>query len=93
MWRPLRQYVYERDGGKCRYCGKIVELYRAHVHHILDLQFSGTNHPSNLKVACVPCHKEKHPFMKDAKEMFMDDAAGGRPMILVDDTRIPKETV
>lgn len=71
LWRPLRQYVYERDGGKCRYCGEVVELYKAHVHHVLDLQYSGVNHPSNLKVSCIPCHKEKHPWMKTVKEMYL----------------------
>lgn len=71
LWRPLRQYVYERDSGKCRYCDCEVELYKHHCHHVLELSNGGTNHPDNLKVSCVPCHKEKHPFMKTVKEKYL----------------------
>lgn len=62
-WRVLRQYVYARDGGKCRYCGVAVELFQCHIHHVQPLQEGGTNHPTNLKVLCVPCHQKRHPFM------------------------------
>lgn len=66
LWRPLRQHVYQRDGGCCRYCGIPVELFECHIHHVAELvATAGTNHPSNLKVSCVKCHKEKHPWMKD----------------------------
>jgi 5-methylcytosine-specific restriction endonuclease McrA len=68
LWRLLRQFVYERDGGKCSYCEKLVELFECHVHHVLELNQGGTNHPSNLKVSCRDCHKDKHPFMKDARD-------------------------
>lgn len=64
LWRPLRQYVYQRDNGKCRYCDTSIELYACHCHHVLELNQGGTNHPDNLKTACIPCHEKKHPFMK-----------------------------
>lgn len=63
-WRVLRQWVYARDGGKCRYCDIAVELYGCHIHHVLPLSEHGTNHPGNLKTACVECHKKKHPHMQ-----------------------------
>lgn len=63
QWREVRQYVYARDGGKCRYCGKAVELFGCHIHHTLPLSEHGTNHPGNLKTLCVECHKQRHPFM------------------------------
>ncbi len=63
LWRPLRQFVYERDGGKCQYCGQTTELFRCHCHHTLPLCEGGTNHPSNLKTLCSPCHHKRHPFM------------------------------
>lgn len=72
LWRPLRQYVYVRDGGRCRYCGQPVELHAAHVHHVLALSEGGTNHPSNLKTACVACHKDRHPFMKTSSEKLRE---------------------
>lgn len=71
LWRPLRQWVYERDNGRCQYCDGRVELYGCHIHHVLELNQGGTNHPSNLKTLCVGCHKERHPFMKTAKEKYL----------------------
>lgn len=65
IWRPLRQWVYQRDSGRCKYCGTAVELYACHCHHVLELGQGGTNHPTNLKIVCVPCHQERHPHMKD----------------------------
>jgi 5-methylcytosine-specific restriction endonuclease McrA len=72
LWRMLRQYAYERDGGKCRYCGDVVELNECHIHHILELSQGGTNHPTNLKTSCKKCHKIKHPFMKDARDKLYE---------------------
>jgi 5-methylcytosine-specific restriction endonuclease McrA len=68
LWRILRQFVYARDEGKCSYCGKPVELFECHIHHCLELSQGGTNHPTNLKVACKDCHKEKHPFMETIQD-------------------------
>jgi len=62
-WRALRRYVLERDGWKCRYCGAPLTEKESHIHHCLDLQFGGTNHPYNLKSVCPECHKGKHYWM------------------------------
>lgn len=77
LWRVLRQYVYERDEGKCRYCGEHTELYDCHCHHVLDLQHGGTNHPSNLKTLCRVCHKKRHPFMLDPLQRICGEGAVG----------------
>ena len=63
LWRKMRQYVYERDRGRCCYCGAPTELFDCHCHHVLELYEGGTNHPSNLKTLCRPCHKRRHPHM------------------------------
>jgi len=68
LWRPLRQFIYARDGGRCCDCGLPVELTDCHIHHVLELQEGGTNHPTNLKTLCVDCHKQRHPFMQDAHD-------------------------
>lgn len=68
LWRPLRQYVYLRDKGECQYCHSKVELHKCHCHHVLELSEGGTNHPTNLKILCVKCHKKRHPFMLTAKD-------------------------
>jgi 5-methylcytosine-specific restriction endonuclease McrA len=68
LWRKVRQHVYERDGGKCRYCGEPTELFECHIHHVLPLSEGGVNHPSNLKTLCKGCHEHRHPFMLSALE-------------------------
>lgn len=70
LWQPLRQYVYERDGGICQYTGKPVELYKCHCHHVLALSEGGTNHPSNLKTSAKKAHERIHPHMLDPLARF-----------------------
>lgn len=64
LWRPLKQFVYERDKGICQYCRNQFRYEVTNCHHVLELFESGTNHPSNLKTVCLDCHRIKHPFMK-----------------------------
>lgn len=68
LWRPLRQFVYERDKGQCCYCHEQAELFNCHCHHVLDLSLGGTNHPTNLKILCRKCHKKRHPHMLTPSE-------------------------
>ena len=62
-WRPLKQHIYQRDGGLRQYCHTQVAYEKSHCHHVLPLSEGGVNHPSNLKTACHGCHEDKHPFM------------------------------
>lgn len=71
LWRPLKQWVYQRDKGRCQYCGDSVEYIKTHCHHVLELSEGGTNHPTNLKTSCVKCHKKRHPFMKSPVEIHL----------------------
>jgi 5-methylcytosine-specific restriction endonuclease McrA len=68
LWKPLKQWVYQRDGGICQYCKAPTEYEKTHCHHVLELSEGGTNHPSNLKTLCHKCHKDRHPFMKNLFE-------------------------
>lgn len=67
IWHKVKQFVYERDKGKCQYCGQPVEYRQSHCHHVLELSQGGTNHLSNLKTLCVPCHESRHPYMKNMR--------------------------
>ena len=71
LWHKMRQFVYQRNQGRCQYCGEPVELFACHIHHVLELSEGGTNHPSNLKTVCVKHHKERHPFMLTAQEKYL----------------------
>ena len=73
LWMPLKQYVYERDGGTCKKCNEPTEYIGTHCHHVLELSEHGTNHPSNLKTLCHRCHKERHPFMKSSIEKLCSE--------------------
>jgi 5-methylcytosine-specific restriction endonuclease McrA len=68
LWVMLKQYTYKRDNGVCQYCQEPTEYIDTHCHHVLELSEGGTNHPSNLKTLCRRCHKQRHPFMKSARE-------------------------
>ena len=56
-WDRLRRSILERDGYRCRSCGKAGIL---EVHHVKDLQYGGTNDPDNLAVLCRGCHIDVH---------------------------------
>lgn len=54
-----RKRIYERDGGKCRYCGKPLELREMHVDHIIPKSKGGGNAESNLACSCAECNRSK----------------------------------
>lgn len=55
----LRERVYERDGGQCIYCGKVIELGEMHLEHKIPRVFGGTNEETNLLCSCKECNFEK----------------------------------
>ena len=53
----VREYLLEKWGRKCAYCGAVhVPLY---VEHIVSKDRGGSNRVSNLAIACQPCNEEK----------------------------------
>ena len=55
-WAILRRAALERDGYRCRTCGKAGAL---EVDHRVSLKRGGTNDLDNLQVLCVRDHKRK----------------------------------
>lgn len=55
----LRWTILERDGFKCRYCGRTAEAAALHVDHIIPVAQGGTNHPDNLAASCSDCNLGK----------------------------------
>ena len=61
-WHDTREYILERDDGKCRDCG--VEYEVMHVHHIVPRKAGGTDDESNLVTLCTSCHTIEHAKMR-----------------------------
>lgn len=65
----VRQYVFHRDGYKCRCCGKAsteTHPLKFEVHH-LETRKKGGNSPGNLVTLCNECHDLYHRGLKDLK--------------------------
>jgi hypothetical protein len=52
----LKQYVWQRDGGRCRQCGTGHELQ---YDHIIPLAMGGATTAENLQILCGPCNRRK----------------------------------
>ena len=56
----LRAFVYHRDGGKCRYCGKGPSKDNPlTLDHIVPRAAGGTDRPDNIAAACRQCNYAK----------------------------------
>ena len=52
------QIQYERQKGKCYWCGEKVDK-GYHVDHVVPLSRGGSNWPDNLVIACPSCNQSK----------------------------------
>ena len=56
-WAALRQFIFKRDGRRCRACGRPAIL---ECDHIQPIDRGGKKwDPDNLQALCKRCHKEK----------------------------------
>lgn len=53
----VKTYVWERDKGKCKECGREKFLHFHHIEHYSD---GGRHQARNLVLLCVSCHAERH---------------------------------
>lgn len=56
--KALRQFVLDRDGYRCRYCGVQVTDKTANIDHVVAWPW-GLTVPLNLVTACRPCNQAK----------------------------------
>ena len=64
----LLNYIYDKTGGYCAYCGKRL-AWRNYgypgaraaweVDHSVPVSRGGTNHLNNLVPTCIPCNRSK----------------------------------
>ena len=71
----LREYLLEKWGRKCAYCGK--EDAPLQIEHIHPKARGGSDRVSNLTLACEPCNRRKgarpvEVFLKDDPERLKD---------------------
>lgn len=52
----LKQFVWLRDGGRCRHCGNQHELQ---YDHIIPVAMGGGTTAENLQILCGPCNRRK----------------------------------
>lgn len=71
--------VYQRDGGKCQYCGCSVPLEKVPmigwagdhkrflwvIDHKTPVARGGTNDPANLALSCLACNQGKGQMTAD----------------------------
>lgn len=62
-WHVIARRVRQRDGYRCRNCGRgggpngTAEL---HIDHQTPRSRHGSNHPTNLRTLCRSCHEARH---------------------------------
>jgi 5-methylcytosine-specific restriction endonuclease McrA len=82
MGYEIREYLLEKWGRKCAYCGKTG--LPLEVEHIIPKSRGGSNRVSNLTLSCHKCNQEKgsrtaaefgHPKIQAAARQPLKDAA------------------
>ncbi len=63
--KRIRFEVFQRDGFKCRFCGKKAEATELQVDHVKPFAKGGTDDPDNLVTTCGDCNRGKSD--KDVK--------------------------
>lgn len=54
-----KERLYERDLGRCRYCGCMLELWQATTDHVIPKKQRGSNKDENIVIACPRCNAVK----------------------------------
>jgi 5-methylcytosine-specific restriction endonuclease McrA len=54
----VRQFVYERDNRRCRWCGR--SNLALHIHHVTYRSQGGQHDPDNLILLCYLDHQLVH---------------------------------
>ncbi|WP_394253533.1 HNH endonuclease [Arthrobacter pityocampae] len=52
----VKQYVMNRDGGRCQSCGSTSEIQ---YDHVIPLAMGGSSNEANLQILCGPCNRSK----------------------------------
>lgn len=90
--KELRYFLAFKTAGRCAYCGvKFVynskDGYKAHIDHIIPRAKGGSDHQSNLMLACPKCNiskkdkdLSKFKMYKDVDKFFYETVDLGKIM-------------
>jgi 5-methylcytosine-specific restriction endonuclease McrA len=53
------QEIFERDGGRCRYCGRVLDPAKWHLDHIIPVSAGGPHIRANVCASCPACNMWK----------------------------------
>lgn len=60
FYKPFtRKNVYERDGGKCQFCGHDVSLNKMTFDHVVPRSKNGKTSWNNIVCSCLKCNTKK----------------------------------
>jgi 5-methylcytosine-specific restriction endonuclease McrA len=54
--RRVRSNIYRRDGGRCVWCDRHLDMRDATLDHVTPKSAGGGNTQQNLVLACSPCN-------------------------------------
>jgi hypothetical protein len=57
--KRLRYQILERDGFRCKLCGKTAKETQLEVDHIVPVAKDGTDSLNNLRTLCIDCNRGK----------------------------------
>lgn len=57
--KSMKERLYERDLGRCRYCGCVLELWQATTDHVVPRKEGGRTTMANQVIACPRCNAIK----------------------------------
>jgi len=60
-WRKSRRRrIFERDGYRCFYCGRVLPDKQLHLDHKVPRSKGGSNKDDNLLTACGDCNRRRY---------------------------------
>jgi len=60
-----RKIIYQRANGRCKLCGRKIELDNFSLDHVIPLSMGGADSMTNLQATCRGCNFQKSYFLPD----------------------------
>ena len=57
--RRTKSEIYEKQKGRCNYCGRKLDINYLHIDHKSPVSRDGGDNPGNLQLLCPPCNSRK----------------------------------